>query len=281
MSEATKFAGILGWPVQQSLSPVLHGFWLKEHGLHGAYVPLPVRPEDFAEVVAALPRMGFAGVNVTIPHKEAAFALAAELDDDARDTGAANVLVFEGGRVRGMNTDAHGFQANIEEAQGGSAAGRGPALVLGAGGAARAVLLALARAGAPEIRLVNRTRARADALAAEFRGKAPVTVMEWGDWRRGLAGAALLVNTTSLGMTGKPALDLPLDGLPPAAVVVDIVYNPLDTDLLRRARAAGHPTVDGLGMLMHQAVPAFAAWFGVTPRVTPALRAALKEALRA
>jgi shikimate dehydrogenase len=281
MSEATKLAGILGWPVQQSLSPVLHGFWLKEHGLRGAYVPLPVRPEDFAEVVAALPRMGFAGVNVTIPHKESAFALAAELDDDARDTGAANVLVFEGARVRGMNTDVHGFQANIEEALGSGAAARGPALVLGAGGAARAVLLALARAGAPEIRLVNRTRARAEALAAEFRGKAPVTVMDWGDWRRGLAGAALLVNTTSLGMTGKPPLDLPLDGLPPAAVVVDIVYNPLDTDLLRRARAAGHPTVDGLGMLMHQAVPAFAAWFGVTPRVTPALRAVLKEALRA
>jgi shikimate dehydrogenase len=281
MSGPARLAGIMGWPVQQSLSPVLHGFWLKEHGIRGLYVPLPVKPENFAHVAGVLPRMGFVGVNVTIPHKEAAFAYAHERDADASATGAVNVLVFDGDAVRGRNTDVHGFYASLEEGLGAGAARLGPATVLGAGGAARAILLALARAGAPEIRLVNRTRARAEALAAEFAGRAPMRVCDWGDWRAAFGEAALLINATSLGMTGKEPLALPLDALPRAAGVVDIVYNPLETELLRRARAAGHATVDGLGMLMHQAVPAFAAWFGVTPTVTPALRAALEEALGA
>jgi shikimate dehydrogenase len=177
----------------------------------------------------------------------------------------------------GLNTDVRGFHASLTQSLGADAASRAPAVVLGAGGAARAVVLALMRAGAPEIRLVNRTRARAEALASQFRGRA--SAAEWGNWSAAFAGAGLVVNTTSLGMIGKDPLALPLDDLPPEAAVVDIVYNPLETELLRNARARGHRTVDGLGMLMHQAVPAFAAWFGVTPLVTPGLRRRLEDAL--
>jgi shikimate dehydrogenase len=280
MSRGIRFAGILGWPVKQSLSPVLHSHWIKENDIAGSYVALAVRREEFESMVKSLPSRGFVGANVTIPHKEAAFALASDLDEDARATGAVNVLVFESGKVRGMNTDARGFLASLKQSLGQELPKRGPAVVLGAGGAARAIVLALTRAGVPEIRIVNRTREKADALAAHFKDKAPIKVFAWGDWRSALSSAALLVNTTSLGMTGKPPLELSLDGLPQGAGVVDIVYNPLETDLLRRARSRGHPVADGLGMLMYQAVPAFATWFGITPRVTPALRSALEEALR-
>ena len=274
-------AGIVGWPVAQSLSPMLHGYWLKQYGIDGSYVALAVRPEDFARTIAGLPAQGFAGVNVTIPHKEAAYVLAGTRDEDARASGAVNLLVFATGAVHGHNTDARGFSASLKEALGPEAARAGPAAVLGAGGAARAVVLALLRDGAPEIRLVNRTQSRAQELATSFAGKAIMKILPWGDWRQAFGGARLLVNTTSLGMKGKDALAVPLDELPAEAAVTDIVYNPLETDLLRRARARGHRTVDGLGMLMHQAVPAFAAWFGVTPEVTPALRSVLEEALRA
>ena len=280
MSRSNRFAGVLGWPIRQSLSPVLHTHWLKENDIAGSYVALAVPREEFESTVASLPARGFVGANVTIPHKEAAFALASELDEDARLTGAVNVLVFEAGKVRGMNTDARGFLASLKQGLGPEAAQRGPAVVLGAGGAARGVVLGLIRAGAPEIRLLNRTREKADALAALFKDKASITVMNWAEWRPAFDRAALLVNTTSLGMTGKPELDISLDGLAQGAGVIDIVYNPLETDLLRRARARGYATVDGLGMLMYQAVPAFANWFGVTPRVTPALRNALEEKLR-
>jgi shikimate dehydrogenase len=275
-----KRAGIIGWPVRQSLSPLLHSYWLREHGIEGEYLPLAVRPEDFAAEVAHLPERGFAGVNVTVPHKEAAFALAAAKDGDAKETGAVNVLVFENGKVLGKNTDVSGFLTSLTIGLGPDAAARGPVVVLGAGGAARAIVLALVRGGAREIRLVNRTRERADSLAKQFTGKAALATADWGDWSAALAGAGLLVNTTSLGMTGKGELTLPLDALPRGAAVSDIVYNPLETELLKSARTRGHATLDGLGMLMHQAVPAFAAWFGVTPRVTPALRARLEEALR-
>jgi shikimate dehydrogenase len=272
-------AAVIGWPVAQSLSPRLHGFWLSEYGVDGAYVALPVKPEDFGRVVASLPLMGFAGANVTVPHKEAAFALSATRDRDAEATGAVNTFVFGGGEVHGFNTDVAGFTAALAEALGPEAGAKGPAVVLGAGGAARAVLVALARAGAPEIRLLNRTRARAEALAAHFAGTAPVRVGEWGAWDRTLARAGLLVNATSLGMRGKPALEISLAALPRGAAVADMVYNPLETALLKTARARGHPTMDGLGMLMHQAVPAFARWFGVTPKVTPRLREVLEKAL--
>jgi shikimate dehydrogenase len=277
MSAGIKLAGVIGWPVHQSLSPLMHTHWLKQHGIAGAYVPLPIRPEDFGRCVAVLPLMGFAGVSVTVPHKEAAYALASELDEHAAATGAVNTLVFSDGKVRGLNTDGRGFMASLAEELGADAAKAGPVVILGAGGAARGIVHALLRGGAPEIRLVNRTKGRAEKLAADF---GPVVqVAEWGDGPRAFAGARLLINTTSLGMTGKDSLDISLDGLPQAAAVADIVYNPLETELLRAAKARGHRVMGGLGMLMHQAVPAFAAWFGVTPTVTPALRAEMEKAL--
>lgn len=270
-----KLAGVLGWPARQSLSPVLHGFWLREHGINGAVVPLPTRPGDFGRVVDALPRMGFIGASVTSPHKEAAFAMSSVLDDDAKATGAVNLLVFDDGVVCGCNSDIRGFATNLREGLGEEAIGAGPALILGAGGAARAVVRALASNGAPQIRVMNRTRGRAEALNAV----APVRAFDWGD-KAAFDGATLLVNATALGMTGKPPLHVDLEALPRTAAVVDIVYAPLETPLLAAAKARGHRTLDGLGMLMHQAVPAFAAWFGATPSVTPALRTELENAIR-
>jgi shikimate dehydrogenase len=257
----------------------MHNYWLKQYGLTGAYVALPIAPENFAACVAALPLMGFAGASVTVPHKEAAFVLAGVLDDDARITGAVNTLIFEPGSVTGLNTDVRGFAASLAAGLGGATAAGGPVAVLGAGGAARAIVLAVARAGAPEIRLVNRTRARSQALANTLGQFAKIKLVDWGDWDAAFVGARLLVNTTSLGMTGKPPLELSLDRLPSPAAVADIVYNPLETPLLKAARARGHRTMDGLGMLMHQAAPAFAAWFGVSPEVTAELRAELVKAL--
>jgi shikimate dehydrogenase len=276
---AAKLAGVLGWPVQHSLSPLMHSYWLKEHGIRGAYIALPVAPENFGRVVATMPLMGFAGANVTVPHKEAAFALSASLDADARATGAVNMLVFEDGLVHGRNTDVGGFAASLTHTLGEDAASRGPVVVLGAGGAARAILVALTRSGATDIRVVNRTKARASSLIAGTGQADKMRLVEWGDWEAAFRDAQLLVNTTSLGMTGKPPLEISLDGLSAEAAVADIVYNPLQTGLLKAARARGCRTMDGLGMLMHQAAPAFAAWFGVTPQITEALRAELVKAL--
>lgn len=274
-----RLAAVIGWPVRQSLSPRMHNYWLNQHGLAGAYVALPVAPKNFAACVAALPLMGFAGASVTLPHKESAFALAGVLDDDARITGVVNTLIFEADAVTGLNTDVKGFAASLFAGLGKGIAAAGPATVLGAGGAARAIVLALARAGAPEVRLVNRTKARSQTLANTLGQFAKIKLVDWGDWDAAFVGAHLLVNTTSLGMTGKPPLELSLDRLPSQAAVADIVYNPLETLLLRSARARGHRTMDGLGMLMHQAAPAFAAWFGVSPSVTAELRAELVKAL--
>jgi len=278
VTSATTLAAVIGWPIHQSVSPVLHGYWLKQHGIKGNYVPLPIAPENFERCVGALPLMGFAGANVTVPHKEAAFRLATTRDQDAEATGAVNTLVFEGANVTGLNTDVRGFAASLEEAFGAAAARVGPAAVLGAGGAARAIVHALIHAGSPEIRIANRTKVRAEALAGALETRA-IRIVDWGDWQTLLAGSRLLINTTSLGMTGKAKLEIDLAPLASAAAVADIVYNPLETELLRAARERGHRTMDGLGMLMHQAVPAFAAWFGVTPKVTPELRATLVEAL--
>jgi shikimate dehydrogenase len=274
-----QLAAVIGWPVHQSLSPRMHNYWLKQHGLTGDYVALPIAPENFATCIAALPLMGFAGANVTVPHKQAAFALCAVLDEDAHITGAVNTLIFESDAVTGLNTDVKGFAASLAAGLGQAAASAGPVAVLGAGGAARAVVLALARAGAPEIRLLNRTKARSQALASALGQYTKIRLVDWGDWDAAFAGTRLLVNTTSLGMTGKPPLELSLDRLPREAAVADIVYNPLETPLLASARARGHRTMDGLGMLMHQAAPAFAAWFGVMPEVTDELRAELVKAL--
>ncbi len=273
-----RLAGIVGWPVGHSLSPRLHGHWLEELGVDGAYVPMPVAREDFAAVVKTLRRIGFTGVNVTVPHKEAAFALADESDDAARTAGAANLLIFRGERILGRNTDALGLAASLTESLGPEALKDKPAVVLGAGGAARAVVLALSQLGASEIRIVNRNMPRAEALAAAMKPFAQAQLVA-GRWPQVASGAALLVNATSAGMHGNGPLDILLGPLPRDAVVCDIVYNPLETVLLAEARRRGHKTVDGLGMLMHQAVPSFAAFFGVTPAVTPALRNLLEQAL--
>lgn len=273
LTGAARLAGVVGWPVAHSRSPSLHGFWLAEHGIDGAYVPLPVRPEDFAAAMAALPRLGFRGANVTVPHKEAALAVCARLSDEARRIGAVNTLVAdETGALEGRNTDGFGFIENLKAGARGWSAADGPAVVLGAGGAARAVVVALLDGGAPQIRLLNRSRDRADRLAADL-GDRRVAVSDWARRADLLAEAVLLVNTTSLGMKGQPPLELDLARLPGAALVNDIVYVPLETPLLAAARARGHRVVDGLGMLLHQARPGFAAWFGVMPQVTPALRA--------
>jgi shikimate dehydrogenase len=274
-----KIAGVVGWPVGHSLSPVIHGYWLKEHGIDGAYVALPVTPENFSRCVRVLPLMGFAGVNITVPHKQAAASLAETLDEDAEITGAANLLVFRNGSINGANTDVLGFGESLRRAFAVERLKTGPAVVLGAGGAARGVILALHKAGFAEIRIVNRTRQRAEAIAESFGTRICCDILDWGGWAQALAGAHLLVNTTSLGMTGKPPLKLSLRDLPRDAAVADIVYNPVQTVLLREAEQAGHPTMDGLGMLMHQAVPAFAAWFGVRPAVTAELRARLLKAV--
>lgn len=279
---STKLAGVVGWPVGHSLSPRLHGFWLSQYGIDGAYVPLPVRREDFARVVDGLRRAGFVGLNVTIPHKEAAFAIAHDLDAAATEAGAVNLLLFgDDGRIEGRNTDAAGLAASLSEGLGAESL-RGKQVVLaGAGGAARAAILALSGLGAAEIRIVNRNQARAEALAQSFVGRVSAQLVPalWSDWEQAAAGAALLVNATSAGMSGNAPLDLALEALAKDAAVCDIVYNPLETALLKAARARGQRTVDGLGMLMHQAVPAFAAFYGVTPAVTPALRAGLEKAL--
>lgn len=270
LSGEARLAGIMGWPVRHSRSPRLHGFWLEKYGVDGGYVPLPVHPDHLETALRALPVLGFAGCNLTIPHKEKALRIVDRVDPIARRIGAINtILVDADGTLEGRNTDGHGFLANIL-ADGRWQPKTGPAVVLGAGGAARAVLVALIDAGVPEIRLTNRTRDRAEALAQEF--GPPIHVVDWAEREEALDGAALLVNTTSLGMIDKDRLDLRLDALPTHAVVNDIVYAPLETTLLADARARGLATVDGLGMLLHQAAPGFAAWFGVTPSVDAALR---------
>ena len=271
LSGKAKLAGVMGWPIGHSLSPRLHGYWLRRYAVDGAYVPLAVRREDFAEAVRMLPRLGFAGANVTVPHKEAALAAVDEAAAEARRIGAVNTIVVRADNsLMGWNSDGFGFMENLKAGVPDWNPGLGPAVVLGAGGAARAVCAALVDGGVPELRLVNRTASRAEALAADIGG--PIEVVSWAERESTLDGARLLTNTTSLGMAGNPPLDLALDRLPPEAAVTDIVYAPLRTPLLVAAAARGNPTVDGLGMLLHQARPGFAAWFGVEPEVTDEMR---------
>ena len=269
-------AGVIGCPIGHSRSPILHATWLRAYAIRGHYVPLHVESDDLAAVLRVMPAMGFVGANVTLPHKEAALALADRASDVARKIGAANTLSFSDGQILADNTDAYGFIQNLREGAPEWRAAAGPALVLGAGGAARAVLVALAEAGVTEIVLANRTRTRAEELAAVL--DAPITVVDWGDYPAALPRAALVVNTTSLGMAGQAPLGLDAGLLRPDAVVTDIVYTPLETPLLRAASLAGCRTVDGLGMLLHQAVPGFERWFGTRPQVTDALRDAVLRA---
>jgi shikimate dehydrogenase len=270
-------AGVMGWPVMHSRSPKIHNFWLNRLGLAGVYVPLAITADRLEAALRALPALGFAGCNLTIPHKEAAFDIVDRVDQVAKRIGAINcVVVAADGSLEGRNYDGFGYVESVRDAWPEWRADAGPVAVIGAGGAARAVLVALADRGAGEIRLVNRTAARALALAQEL-GR-PVTAVAWDDRHRALEGAAMLVNTTSQGMTGQPALDLGLDQLPAAALVSDIIYVPRETPLLAAARQRGNRTVNGLGMLLHQARPAFHAWFGVMPEVTTELRAVIEAA---
>ncbi|SMH55709.1 shikimate dehydrogenase [Azospirillum agricola] len=267
ISGKAKLAGVMGWPIGHSRSPRLHGHWLERYGIDGAYVPLAVAPERAEQAIRALPALGFRGCNVTVPLKEIAFRTVDRLDDTARRMGAVNtIVVHDDGTLEGGNTDGFGFVESLKADRPDWCAERGPAVVVGAGGAARAVVVALLDAGAPEVRLINRTDARAEELATDIGG--PITVAPWVSRETALEGAALLVNTTTQGMTGQPPLDLDLRALPVAAVVNDIVYVPLDTPLLAAARRRGNPVVTGIGMLLHQARPGFAAWFGVEPEVT-------------
>jgi shikimate dehydrogenase len=283
LSGRAALAGVMGWPVGHSLSPRLHGFWLRQHRIDGAYVPLAVAPDRLEQALRALPAMGFRGVNLTIPHKEPALALVDRITPAAARIGAVNTVIVGQDGLLGDNTDGYGFIASLVAGAPDWQAGGGPAVLLGAGGAARAIAVALIDAGAPEMRLVNRTLARAETLASQLgdaareRG-ATLTVLPWQD-EGALAGASLLVNTTSLGMTGQPPLEVDLALLPAEALVTDIVYTPLETGLLAAARAHGHVVVDGLGMLLHQARPGFRAWFGIDPEVTDALRATVLAGL--
>lgn len=266
-----RLAAVIGYPVAHSRSPRLHGHWLRRHAIAGHYVPLQIAPEDFAQALALLPRMGFVGANVTLPHKETALALASRSTQVARRIGAANTLLFTDSGIEADNTDAHGFARNILDSrpdwQPQSVA------LIGAGGASRAVIAALQDLGARDIRLTNRNPARAEALAAEF----GLTAHSWHHRAAMLDGCDTLVNATSQGMIGNPALDLDLSALPRSAIVNDLVYTPLETPLLTAARARGNPVIDGLGMLLHQAAPGFQRWFGVQPVVDAELRAAVLE----
>lgn len=267
-------AGVIGHPIAHSRSPALHSYWLRRYGIRGHFVPLDVAPADLAQVLQTLPRMGFVGVNITIPHKEAILQIADVVTDRAALIGAANTLIFrKDGRIQADNTDGAGFIGNLRQNAPHWQPASGPAVVFGAGGAARAVVAALIEVGVPEIRIANRTRPRAEALRGDFGAK--LTVCEWVQAANMLDGATTVVNTTSLGMTGKPEFRVPLDGLNPRAVVTDLVYTPLMTQFLVEAQSAGCTVVDGLGMLLHQAAPGFERWFGRRPEVDDATRRAV------
>ena len=275
-------AGVMGWPISHSRSPVLHGHWLKRYGIDGSYVAIPVRPDDLGPALRALPGKGFAGVNLTVPHKELAMDIVDRVDTVGARIGAVNTIVVGvDGTLAGTNTDAYGFIENLRQGAGGSLDWwrARPAVVLGAGGASRAVVVALCDAGLTALRLVNRTRDRTERLAELVdRCGGAAQVVDWEDRAAALDGAGLLVNSTTLGMQGAPPLDLTLDALPVDALVHDIVYAPLETGLLAAARARGNQVVDGIGMLLYQAQPAFEAWFGRRPAVDADLRAAVLAA---
>lgn len=262
--------GIIGWPVSHSRSPILHGYWLRKYVIAGSYERIPIAPENFVSEFRALPTQGFVGANVTIPHKQSAMACCDVLDSVAKRLGAVNTIIIKDGRFYGSNTDGFGFMENLRQGAPDWKPDTGPAVIIGAGGAARAVIAALCDAGVKEIRLFNRTRARADQLAGDLGG--PIKTGDWAGLPAGLTDCGLLVNCSSLGMTGQPPLEISLQTLPPRAHVTDLVYTPLATPLLVAAAARGNPTIDGLGMLIHQARPGFAAWFAIMPEVDDAIR---------
>jgi shikimate dehydrogenase len=269
-----KRACVIGWPIKHSRSPIIHNYWLKQHGLDGVYDKLEIEPQNLPDFIASIGG-DFAGCNVTVPHKEAALQLVSDIDATARAVGAVNTLWSDGTHVRGSNTDVEGFLSNLDQSAPGWDRAPLKAIVLGAGGAARAVVYGLISRGATDIAIVNRSLERAEELAKDLGGHS--RAVKQADLATLLPAASLLVNATSLGMQGKPALDISIDGLNPNAVVTDLVYVPLRTALLDAASARGHQTVDGLGMLLHQAVPGFEKWFGVRPDVTPELRKLVED----
>ncbi len=271
---APPLAGVIGFPISHSKSPILHGYWLRELGIQGYYVPLLMSQAEFVGGLRSLIKLGFKGVNVTLPHKIPALGLADTTTDRAALIGAANTLTFkEDGSISADNTDGYGFIQNLRQNVPDWRADDGPALVLGSGGAARAIVSALLSEGVTELRLTNRTRGRAEMLADQFGAK--VEVIDWNRASDAMDGALTIVNTTSLGMAGQPELPVILDSAPLTAIVSDIVYTPLETDFLKAARSRGLQTVDGLGMLLHQGVPGFENWFGMRPEVTDGLRNAV------
>ncbi|MCB9988082.1 MAG: shikimate dehydrogenase [Rhodospirillales bacterium] len=275
-SETIK-AAVIGHPVAHSLSPLIHAHWIGQYGLHGSYEALDIAPDNLVAGVQELVDGGYTGFNVTIPHKQAIMKLCAEIDETAQAIGAVNTVKIDGaGRLYGRNTDAFGFIENIVQTAPDFDFTSGPALIFGAGGAARALAYGLKQRGVPEIRITNRTREKAEELAADF----DLDVIDWDDREAAMEGVDLLVNSTALGMTGKPPLTVSLGVLPETALVCDIVYKPLMTDLLAQAQARSNPVVTGLGMLLHQARPAFEGWFGMLPEVTPGLQQKAQEAAR-
>ena len=273
-AKSIPLAGVIGSPISHSRSPFLHGHWLRRYGLDGHYIPMEIASSDLERVIETLPMMGFVGLNVTIPHKERVISLADHVTDRAALMGAANTLTFgEDGKVYADNTDGHGFLQNLKQGAPNWKANSGPIAVIGAGGASRAVVSALIEDGATEIRLSNRTRNRADALRQEFGTK--IEVYDWVQAGNMFDGASTVVNTSSLGMVGKPEMRIPLDALSKEAVVTDLVYTPLETPLLAYAKSVGCQTVDGLGMLLYQAAPGFERWFGVKPEVDEDIRRAV------
>jgi shikimate dehydrogenase len=275
-------AGVMGWPVMHSRSPLLHNHWLQQYGLAGSYLPLAIAPDGLAAALRALHPLGFAGCNLTLPHKQKAMALVDEVDAVAKRIGAIScVTVRPDGSLAGSNNDCFGFIHNLKQEQPDWRADAGPAVVLGAGGGARAVCYALMQDGAKEIRLVNRSFAAARALADEFAAPGvSLQALPWEQRHDALEGAAMAVNTTSQGMAGQGALDIRLDALPKTALAADIIYVPLETPFLAAARQRGNPTVNGLGMLLHQARPAWKLWFGLEPAVTAELRELVERSLR-
>ena len=280
MAQPDRFllAGVMGWPVMHSRSPMLHGYWFKRHNLAGTYVPLAIRPEGLVAALRALHPLGFAGCNLTIPHKERAMAIVDEVDTLAKSIGAIScVVVRADGSLSGTNNDCYGFIQNVRQEQPGWRPDVGPIVVIGAGGGSRAVCYGLAQEGAREIRLVNRTLARAKGIAEEFGG--PIKALPWEQRHDALEGAAMVVNTTSCGMVGQGALDLELEKLPKTALAADIIYIPLETPFLAAARKRGNRTGNGLGMLLNQGRPAWKAWFGIEPEVTAELRAMVERTI--
>ncbi len=265
-----KHACVIGWPVEHSRSPLLHGYWLKKYGIDGTYIKRAVAPEAVAGFLQSLRANGYVGCNVTVPHKAAAFSAADEREDSAKAVSAANTLWLSDGKLVAANTDTYGYMTNLSQQAPGWDRRDAPVSILGAGGAARAIVFGFLDAGVSEIRVFNRTRARAETLAQQF--GSCVKVFDWSQREAGSRDSAVLVNTTTIGMNGAGTLDLDLAGFDPECVVSDIVYVPLETELLRKAKSQGLRTVDGLGMLLHQGVPGFEKWFGVRPEVTDELR---------